>query len=35
MVVATHDADLVDRYARRAIRLESGRVVEDEEQGAP
>ena len=35
VVVATHDADLVDRYARRAIRLESGRVVEDEEQGAP
>ena len=35
VVVATHDADLVDRYARRAIRLESGRVVEDEEQDAP
>ena len=35
VIVATHDAGLVDRYARRAIRLESGRVVEDEEQGAP
>ncbi len=35
VIVATHDAGLVDRYARRAIRLESGRVVEDEEQAAP
>ena len=27
--VATHDLALVDRYARRAVRLEDGRVVED------
>jgi cell division transport system ATP-binding protein len=27
--VATHDLALVERYARRAVRLEAGRIVED------
>jgi ABC-type ATPase involved in cell division len=27
--VATHDAALIERYARRAVKLEQGRVVED------
>jgi cell division transport system ATP-binding protein len=29
VVVATHDLALVDRYAKRSVRLEGGRVVED------
>jgi cell division transport system ATP-binding protein len=29
VVVATHDLALVDRYAKRWVRLEGGRVVED------
>jgi cell division transport system ATP-binding protein len=29
VVVATHDLALVERYGRRAVRLEGGRVVED------
>jgi cell division transport system ATP-binding protein len=29
VVVATHDLALVDRYAKRAVRLEGGRVAED------
>jgi cell division transport system ATP-binding protein len=27
--VASHDLALVERYARRAVRLEAGRIVED------
>jgi len=27
--VATHDLALVERYGKRAVRLEGGRVVED------
>jgi len=29
VVVATHDLSLVDRYGKRTIRLEAGRIVED------
>jgi len=35
VVVATHDMSLVDRYAKRKLRLEAGRVVEDIPAGAP
>jgi cell division transport system ATP-binding protein len=33
MVVATHNAQVVDRMRRRVIRLEHGKVVADEERG--
>jgi ABC-type ATPase involved in cell division len=29
VIVATHDLSLVDRYGKRTIRLEGGRIVED------
>ncbi|RMG19867.1 MAG: cell division ATP-binding protein FtsE [Deltaproteobacteria bacterium] len=39
VVVATHDLDLVERFRRRVIRLDRGRVVEDleapEDSGSP
>jgi cell division transport system ATP-binding protein len=29
VIVATHDLSLIERYGKRTIRLEEGRVVED------
>jgi cell division transport system ATP-binding protein len=29
VIVATHDRSIVDRYGKRSVRLEGGRVVED------
>lgn len=29
VIVATHDMSLIDRYAKRRLRLEGGRVIED------
>jgi len=29
VIVATHDHSLIDRYGKRMLRLESGRIVED------
>jgi cell division transport system ATP-binding protein len=29
VVVATHDLALVQRYGKRSVRLEDGRIVED------
>jgi ABC-type ATPase involved in cell division len=29
VIVATHDYGIVNRYAKRCVRLEGGRVVED------
>jgi cell division transport system ATP-binding protein len=34
IVVATHNANVVDRMRRRVIRLEDGKVVTDEERGS-
>jgi cell division transport system ATP-binding protein len=34
VLVATHDANMVDRMRRRVIELDSGRVVRDEKAGA-
>ncbi|MFW6369403.1 MAG: hypothetical protein ACOC0J_02355, partial [Myxococcota bacterium] len=31
VVVATHDLGLVDRFRRRVIQLERGKIVQDEE----
>jgi ABC-type ATPase involved in cell division len=33
-MVATHDQALIRRYARRTLRLEGGRLVEDLSGGA-
>ena len=33
VVVATHDAQMVDRMRRRVIELENGRIVRDEHAG--
>jgi cell division transport system ATP-binding protein len=35
VLVATHELDLVNRYGKRAIRLEGGRIVEDSPRGVP
>jgi ABC-type ATPase involved in cell division len=29
VLVATHELELVERYGKRAVRLEAGRIVED------
>jgi cell division transport system ATP-binding protein len=29
VIVATHDLSLIERYHKRTVRLEAGRVVED------
>ena len=29
VIVATHDLSLIERYAKRTLRLENGRLVED------
>ncbi|MGH7728872.1 MAG: cell division ATP-binding protein FtsE [Vulcanimicrobiaceae bacterium] len=34
VVVATHNAGVVDRMRRRVVRLDAGRIVADEERGA-
>jgi cell division transport system ATP-binding protein len=30
VIVATHDMSLIERYGKRTVRLEGGRVVHDE-----
>jgi cell division transport system ATP-binding protein len=35
VLVASHDAALVRRYARRVLKLDGGRLVEDLPGGAP
>ncbi len=34
IVVATHDQEIVDRFQKRVIYLEKGRLVSDEKKGA-
>ena len=35
VIVATHDWSLIERYAKRTVRLENGRLVEDVRGGDP
>ena len=35
VIVATHDWSLIERYAKRTIRLDGGRLVEDVRAGVP
>ena len=34
ILVATHNAAIVDRLRRRVIRMENGKIVSDEDRGA-
>ena len=35
VIVATHDWSLIERYAKRTVRLENGRLAEDVRGGDP
>ncbi len=35
VIVATHDHSLIERYGKRVLRLEAGRIVEDVQAATP